>query len=212
MLESLSPIDVALIKKIGGNGSSYTLPIASPTQLGGVKPVAKTDAMTQSVGVDESGALWAAAAGGGGGSDTAEKLYELTLTEEVKNIWEGSLPFNPMEYKRIIVLGNLVSSTNNTSNVSVYIELGGLGQWLPQLLGYKAAQTFYIRYEYDIADGLVLLVARSTKNTNGLADTTTNFNTSRYNQVESNLGSTFGVSTQNKYLGVGTSFQIWGVK
>lgn len=58
MLESLSPIDVALIKKIGGNGSSYTLPIASETTLGGVKPVTKTDAMTQSVGVDEAGALW----------------------------------------------------------------------------------------------------------------------------------------------------------
>ena len=37
---------------------AYTLPIASPTVLGGVQPVAKTDAMTQSVGVDESGALW----------------------------------------------------------------------------------------------------------------------------------------------------------
>ena len=41
-------------------GATYTLPIASSTQLGGVKPVAKTDAMTQSVGVDETGALWTA--------------------------------------------------------------------------------------------------------------------------------------------------------
>ena len=38
----------------------YTLPIASSTVLGGVMPVAKTDAMTQSVGVDEAGALWTA--------------------------------------------------------------------------------------------------------------------------------------------------------
>lgn len=213
MLESLSPIDVALIKKIGGNGSSYTLPIASATQLGGVKPVTKTSDMTQSVGVDETGALWTPpGSGGSGGGYTAEKLYELTLTEEVNGISEGLLPFNPMEYKRIIVLGELISSTNNTSNVSVYIDVGGLGQWLPQLLGHTAVQTFYIRYEYDIVDGLVLLVARSTKNGSHLNDTTTNFNTSRYNQVESNLGSTFGVSTQNKYLGVGTSFQIWGVK
>ena len=37
---------------------AYTLPIASPTVLGGVQPVAKTDAMTQSVGVDAAGALW----------------------------------------------------------------------------------------------------------------------------------------------------------
>ena len=44
----------------GDPGATYTLPIASSTQLGGVKPVAKTDAMTQSVGVDETGALWTA--------------------------------------------------------------------------------------------------------------------------------------------------------
>lgn len=37
-------------------GSS--LPIASPTQLGGVKPVAKTDAMTRSIGVDGNGGLY----------------------------------------------------------------------------------------------------------------------------------------------------------
>lgn len=46
------------------SGGSYTLPIASPTVLGGVKPIAKTDAMTQNVGVDAEGALWTAAEGG----------------------------------------------------------------------------------------------------------------------------------------------------
>ena len=38
-----------------GGGS---LPIASPTRLGGVKPVAKTDTMTQSIGVDGNGRLY----------------------------------------------------------------------------------------------------------------------------------------------------------
>nr|DAH30327.1 MAG TPA: hypothetical protein [Caudoviricetes sp.] len=38
-----------------GGGS---LPVASPTQLGGVKPVAKTDAMTRNVGVDDNGGLY----------------------------------------------------------------------------------------------------------------------------------------------------------
>lgn len=37
---------------------AYTLPVASPTQLGGVKPVAKTDAMTRGVGVDNNGGLY----------------------------------------------------------------------------------------------------------------------------------------------------------
>lgn len=38
--------------------SAYTLPVASPTQLGGVKPVAKTDTMTKNVGVDSNGELY----------------------------------------------------------------------------------------------------------------------------------------------------------
>lgn len=80
MLKSLSPIDVALIKKIGGNGSSYTLPIASSTQLGGVQPVAKTDAMTQSVGVDEAGALFTEPGSGGGASS---KMQETVLASGV---------------------------------------------------------------------------------------------------------------------------------
>ena len=74
MLKSLSPIDVALIKKIGGNGSSYTLPIASSTQLGGVQPAAKTETMTQAVGVDAGGALWTAPGSGEGGGGYGESI------------------------------------------------------------------------------------------------------------------------------------------
>lgn len=62
----------------------YTLPIANPTTLGGVKPATKTAEMTQGVGVDENGGLWTTA-GGGGGSDVVanpddeatEELYKL---------------------------------------------------------------------------------------------------------------------------------------
>ena len=63
------------------SGGTYTLPIASPTVLGGVKPIAKTDAMTQGVGVDDAGALWAAA--GGGNAEKWVKIvdYELIETE-----------------------------------------------------------------------------------------------------------------------------------
>lgn len=47
----------------GGSGS-YTLPIASATQLGGVMPAAKTGEMTQAVGVDDAGGLWTMVGGG----------------------------------------------------------------------------------------------------------------------------------------------------
>lgn len=50
----------AYLESIGAGGlpQPYTLPIATSETLGGVKPVAKTDKMTQPVGVDENGALF----------------------------------------------------------------------------------------------------------------------------------------------------------
>lgn len=125
MLESLSPIDVALIKKIGGNGSSYTLPIASPTQLGGVKPVAKTSDMTQSVGVDEAGALWAMAESGGGSSG-AELLYEYTLTDDGVAIGKTSFSISPgieaWKYTDIIIRCGLIFGTGSEEQATVYVS------------------------------------------------------------------------------------------
>ena len=61
----------------------YTLPVASSTTLGGVKPVAKTSDMTQNVGVDASGALYTAPGGGGTGSgDMLKSVYDATGTVE----------------------------------------------------------------------------------------------------------------------------------
>ena len=60
----------------------YTLPTASPTVLGGVKPIAKTDAMTQGVGVDDAGALWTAP--GSGGSDLSLGLTSAQVGQIVK--------------------------------------------------------------------------------------------------------------------------------
>ena len=63
----------------GGSGG-YTLPIASPTTLGGVQPVAKTDEMTQSVGVDALGGLWALPGGSSGGESSGGMTVELIGT------------------------------------------------------------------------------------------------------------------------------------
>lgn len=49
----------------------YTLPVASSTTLGGVRPVAKTTDMTQQVGVDANGALYTFP---GSGSGDVEQL------------------------------------------------------------------------------------------------------------------------------------------
>ena len=42
----------------GDKGDPAELSVASPETLGGVKPTLKTEEMTQSVGVDETGGLW----------------------------------------------------------------------------------------------------------------------------------------------------------
>lgn len=68
----------------GGVGS-YTLPIASPTTLGGVQPVAKTDEMTQAVGVDALGGLWALP-GGGGSEENWVLVNYLNIKEDVSDI------------------------------------------------------------------------------------------------------------------------------
>lgn len=59
------------------NKKLENIPIASSTTLGGVKPVAKTNDMTQSVGVDTNGALYTTPGGGGTGSgDMLKSVYD----------------------------------------------------------------------------------------------------------------------------------------
>ena len=148
---------------------------------------------------------------GGGGIVTATKLYEITLAEEVTSVSE-TLPFDPMDYKRIILLCNVVTSTNNSSKVSVEINLGGLTVWIPSWINYTAAQNFHAKCQFEIAKGLNLLTAYYTNNYGTLGDTTVVYNVPRYNHTQNDLTSLFSITTQNKYLGVGTSFTLWGIK
>ena len=74
---------------VQGAGSSYTLPVASSTTLGGVKPVAKTASMTQEVGVDASGALYTEPGSGGGvksvngATGEVKSTFYVTMTQGV---------------------------------------------------------------------------------------------------------------------------------
>lgn len=63
---------------------NYSLPVAATDTLGGVKPVAKTEDMTQPVGVDEKGRLWTVPSAGG--SNEWRLAKEVTLEETVKAI------------------------------------------------------------------------------------------------------------------------------
>ena len=160
---------------------------------------------------DGSAAVTVEIPSGGGGIATATKLREITLEEEVTSVSE-TLPFNPMDYKRIIVLCHIVASTNNTSKVSVNINIGGLGMWIPSWINYTAAQRFHARCEFDIQSGLNMLTVYYSNAYATLSNTTVSFNYPRYNYTSNDLTNTFGISTQNKYLGVGTTFEFWGIK
>ena len=96
---------------------AYTLPIASPTVLGGVQPVAKTDAMTQSVGVDEAGALWAPPGSGGSGS-TLLRETAAELTEDV-GLWY--IPFDFTGVNRIVITAYL----NGSASPKIKMACGG---------------------------------------------------------------------------------------
>lgn len=90
------------------------LPIASSTQLGGVKPVDKTSQMTENIGVDSQG-----------------RLYRTKdITEEERTKWNRNGDYNNLDNKptipkEIIVDAELnETSTNAIQNQAVTKELG----------------------------------------------------------------------------------------
>ncbi len=64
-------------------GNDYTLPVAADDRLGGVRPVTKTEEMTQPVGVDENGKLWIAPIGSG---ETPAVPGSHTITWDLENV------------------------------------------------------------------------------------------------------------------------------
>lgn len=74
--------------------ASYSLPVANSTTLGGVKPVTKTDAMTQEVGVDTTGKLFTTPSSGSSSSFTG---YNISTVGD-SNPSSKSASINVMRY------------------------------------------------------------------------------------------------------------------
>ena len=87
----------------GTGGSSYTLPIANATTLGGVKPVSKTSEMTQAVGIDSEGRLYTkpgtggSGSGGGGGLSSAYSVGA-TAPSNTGILWIDSGNSNTLKF------------------------------------------------------------------------------------------------------------------
>ena len=102
--------------------ATYTLPIATADTLGGVKPVAKTEDMTQEVGVDEAGALFTMPGSGGGTEKEWRLIRTVEITEAVSSISistdeEG----NAFELDEFLIYAplNVTASQNSQFVVSV---------------------------------------------------------------------------------------------
>lgn len=103
----------------GGVGS-YTLPIASPTTLGGVKPAAKTDEMTQAVGVDANGQLFTTP-----GSEW-RLLKTITTEEDVQEItFDTDNEGNPFLVKEIHMWSEVKGLTSNTGTSEIQLRSQG---------------------------------------------------------------------------------------
>lgn len=110
-------------EKLAAEDNTYTLPIASSTQLGGVQPAAKTDTMTQAVGVDEAGALWTAAGGGG----TWKKVVDVITEEETSAIRvTKDIDGNDLNLKKCIIYTIAAPSASNTENKLRTVWINGV--------------------------------------------------------------------------------------
>ena len=105
----------------GDPGATYTLPIASSTQLGGVQPAAKTDTMTQSVGVDAGGALWTAPGSGEGGGTTPELVYSHTCDGTYVSVTDDL----PLEDNKIYATFMFLPA--GTADAYFYCRIGSSG-------------------------------------------------------------------------------------
>ncbi|MBP3389439.1 MAG: hypothetical protein J6K98_06140 [Clostridia bacterium] len=115
-------VKVALAEVEKKMPESYTLPIATADTLGGVKPVAKTEDMTQEVGVDKTGALFTMPGSGGGTEKEWRLIRTVEITEAVSSISistdeEG----NAFELDEFLIYAplNVTASQNSQFVVSV---------------------------------------------------------------------------------------------
>lgn len=119
---------------------AYTLPVASPEVLGGVMPVAKTEAMTQEVGVDADGRLFTIPATtvtpdtgngdsgntgntGSTGNTMVKKVYEKTIETETSQL-SVTLNFAKQPTK-ICVIGRAVETSGTAAgrgNIAFYTD------------------------------------------------------------------------------------------
>ena len=131
----------------------YVLPIASSTTLGGVMPSAKTDEMTQAVGVDETGGLWTMAGGTSVGDgfelicdiDLASKFGEMTpsINKTIYSLTKA--------YRRIRGYLKATGTTDPNNNWS--FELHNIGLSFFKSCSVTKTGNSWITFDAEVYDG-----------------------------------------------------------
>lgn len=108
--------------------------VASEDALGGVKPVTKTDDMTQPVGVGVDGRLWVspASASGNSGGEVWRKIAEVETTEELSAVdITTDLDGNAFNLKKLLVIGYVtpVSEIDNSYAIKLCTDKTIVNVW-----------------------------------------------------------------------------------
>lgn len=147
---------------------AYTLPTATETALGGVKPVTATDAMTQSVGVTEDGRLVTKPGEGGSGISvtgaTVGQTVKIAAVDEngVPTAWEAvDLPSGGAETWETIANFEI---TEEVSNISINLEKKYKKLWI-YFTHSHIASTNYNHFNIKIG-GRYMLAVNQSINTN----------------------------------------------
>jgi hypothetical protein len=190
----------------------YELPVASHDALGGVQPSAKTDEMTNPVGVDELGGLWCA-----GGKDNWEQICSVTTEENVVSV---ALPVVGNDYKYIRLRANVQGWDVSTEAVYTGNMLtGGLiygeGTSIMRNLNYGALGK-YTPIEVlfiNIGSNIYFPLGININGNAGLPGTLTTVNPLWADFKIGDKMTMWAWSSVNKYLfTAGSTFKLWGVR
>lgn len=216
-----------------GGGKKYELPIATADTLGGVKPVAKTEDMTQEVGVDETGALFTTP--GSGGTDVWETIVDTTFVEDVgKVVFTTDMNGNPFSLKEFTMFMAAKPMSGQTVNNPCQMVVNSETWGSVNCVGIKASPketelTVYSFVHINTVDGKMnKAVAKQSTNYSStreiLADSVSsngygsalaikaNTTTDELNRPDMPCTKIAFVSTAKTFIGAGSRIIIRGVR
>lgn len=136
--------NINIIKSV----DEYTLPIATSETLGGVKPIAKTDSMTQAVGITEDGLLYTAPSTISSTSEGEfKKVVETRLGKECSHFTvTKDKDENLLQLKEGIILIAVAQPSGTTNNATYAF---GFADWTNYYNGQSFIHSLKLMKDYE---------------------------------------------------------------